>query len=81
MISDLLNCKESGFRIAKSIWYDLLVTNIANYIEVLRCSWLQSVADSTVIPAAATRLAQGVSATAHFHQLPMLILAKIVAVS
>ena len=78
---DLLNCKESCLRIAKPIWYNLLARNIANYIEVLRFSRLQAVTDSLVIPAGATRIAKGVSVTAHFHHLPMLNLTKIVAVS
>ena len=81
MIPDLLDFEDSGIRKAKSTWVGLLAANITNNLEVLRCSWLQTVAGPTEITAAATRLAQGVSAAAHFHQLPILILAKIVAVS
>ena len=81
MIPDLLDCKDNGIRKAKSTWVCLLALNITNNLEVLRYSWLQAVAGPTEFTAGATRLAQGVSATAHFHQLPMLILAKIVAVS
>ena len=81
MIPDLLNFEDSGIRKAKSTRVGLLAANITNNLEVLWRSWLQTVAGPTEITAAATRITGAVSAAAHFHQLPILILAKIVAVS